>query len=670
MIYKRLAFPLLILPLILCLACVPATTRTATAPRSAASGPQAALDAADLAYGQGQFRAAAEHYKKFLSLEPDSPRLEPVLASYGLAAEKAGLFGDAASAYERLIREFPGGRFTAEAQPRLANVYMAGGDAVRAENLAAMLLPAETDPARRTSLQMTLADSQWLRGRYAEATANFLTAWRGAQGPAKAEAQEGVLAGLSRLNQASLEEVQRQYGQNFPGPEATYLLARLAAQSGDAARVALQAEHFARYFNGHPLMPQMQALAAGAGTEGFAVPAPVFGQEYDPRLKAAPEMALPTIPAALGPIGGQAGGVSIVAVLPLTDKNAAQYAQAIASGLGLAFKTFAPGGGINLSVQDSKGSEQEAARLVAQAAANPQVLAVVGPFTSRESGLPARTAQEAGLPMIVISQRNDLTGLGPNIFRLFLTPRHQAESVARYAVRVQGHQQLGILYPEDNYGRQIRSFFENEVRRLGAQLAAADSYDPQAKDWEEAVKRLTGGKVNRRVSTNYQAETTFTTLYIPDSAPVVAQIMAQLAFYDVTKMPYLGSSLWLSQSLLDSSAADFAQGSVIPVAFSELSGREEIRRFISAYQAAYGRAPNQYAAYGYDAGLALIQALGQGAATRDDLRRQLSLGSAVPGVTGPFRFDQSGEYVVDPTLLSVQGREFILLREAGPGAGR
>jgi len=668
MILKRFVPPLLVLLLVLCAACIPTTTRTTTSPKGGSSGPQATLDAAESAYSQGQYRAAADNYKKYLLAEPNSPRLESVLASYGLAAEKAGLFSDAASAYERLIREFPSSQFTAEARPRLADVYLAGGDAVKAETLASQLLPNEADPGRRARLQLTLANSQWLKGQYKDAAVNFLKVWHGASGQTKADAQKGVLASLSRLEQASLEEIQRQYGQNFPGPEATYLLARLAAQAGDRDRTLTQAEYFTKYFSANPLASQVRQLADGVGQPGFVVPPAAFGNDYDPRLKAVPDASGQSSgPAAtMGNTSGIAN-VNIVAVLPLSDRNAAQYAKEIASGLQLAIQNFAPNGSIGLSVQDTRGAEQEAARLVTQAAADPKVLAVIGPFTSRESGLPAQTANRAGLPMIAVSQRGDLTSIGPNIFRIFLTPKHQAEAVARHAVQVQGHQQLGILYPEDNYGRPIHTFFENEVRRLGAQLVASDSYDPKASDWDEPVKRLTGGKLNRKASTTDQADTDFTALYIPDSAPVVAQIVAQMALYDVTRMPYLGSSLWSSQDLLTNTVSGLVQGAVIPVSFSELSQREETRRFISTFQAAYGHAPNQYAAYGYDAGLAVIKALGQGASTREDLRRFLSQGSPVPGVTGPFSFDQNGEYVVDPTLLTIKGQEFILLREPGPG---
>ncbi len=664
---RFITIALLLTLLAFCAACLPTTTNSSgTAPGGGrVSGPDALLASAEAAYNQGQYQAAAEGYKKYLQAVPNPPQLETILASYGLSAEKAGQFNEAAAAYERLNREIPGGQFTRETQPRLAAVYLAQGEAARAESLAASLLAKESDAVRQGGLRLTLAQSQWTLGRFTEAAGNFLTVWRSTSGPTKSAAEAGALASLVRLSPTALEQVQKQYGQNFPGPEATYLLARQAAESGNRDRTVALAQYFDHYFASNKLKPQVAAVVAAANGQG-SLPPLAFGENYDPRLTATTALAAPAVQATMGNLG-TIGNVTIAVILPLTGDSASPYAQEIVSGLKLAVGGFAAAGSVGLNVLDSRGSPEEAARLVAEAAADPKVLAVVGPFLSREAAQAAQAANRAGLPLIAISQRTDLPGVGPNVFRLFLTPKHQAEAVARYAAQVQGQQALGILYPDDNYGRPMRTYFENEARRLGAQVTVAEGYDPKATDWGSVVSRLTGGQVARKVASTYQAKTDFTALYLPDSPAASAQILAQMAFHDVTRMQYLGSSLWFNQDFLASSSR-YIQGAVIPVALSELSQREESRRFIANFQSTYGHAPDQFAAYGYDAGLAVIKALGQGANTREGVRRALSQGGPVPGATGPFSFDAAGEYVVEPTLLSVQGRAFILLREAGGGS--
>jgi ABC-type branched-subunit amino acid transport system substrate-binding protein len=142
-----------------------------------------------------------------------------------------------------------------------------------------------------------------------------------------------------------------------------------------------------------------------------------------------------------------------------------------------------------------------------------------------------------------------------------------------------------------------------------------------------------------------------------------------LAFHDITRLPILGSTLWLDDSDFLAGSSRYLQGAAIPAPLSALSQRPESQNFFDRFKRAYGRAPSQFAAYGYDAGLALIQALGQGADSRETLRQALLRGATTPGVTGPFSFDRDGEYQVEPLLLAIQEREFVLLREPD-SAGR
>lgn len=660
--YARLTF--LAFLVLLLASCMPTSTRTTTSPPpvSHSSGPQSLLDSAEQAYSQGQYQAALDYFKKYLAQEPNPPRLESVLAGYGLAAEKAGQYQEALAAYNRLIREFPTGDFGREAKPRIAAIYLTTGDATRAEGLAKQILAEEKDAGRQLRPRLILGQSQWLQNNYAAAAGNFLTVWRSSGGQIKSEAEEGVKASLARMSAPELDAVQKQYGQNFPGPEAAYLLVRKAVESGNSAEAMSRADYFGRYFSDSPLMPDVTTMV-----QGGTVPALAFGRNYDPRKAAVSAMTDIAQPVSSGTQAANlstVGDVTVAVILPMSGDNASRFAQEVAKGLKLAVTTVG-NGRIGLNVMDTRGQPAEAARLVGQAASDPKVVAVVGPFLSRESAQAAQAAEKAGLPLIAVSQRTDLTKVGPNIFRIFLTPKHQAEAVARYTVQVQGHQALGVLYPDDNYGRPMRTYFENEARRLGAQVTVADSYDPKAGNWDEAVNRITGGKVARKVSSNYQVDTGFTSLYMPDSAGPVSQILPLMAFHDVTRMQYLGSPLWLSQDLL-ANVSRYVQGAVIPVAMSELSQREETRRFIGGYQNTYGGAPDQFAAYGYDAGLAIISALSRGGGNRAGLRQALSQMGPVAGATGPFNFDSSGEYAVEPTLLSVKDKSFILLREPGP----
>lgn len=658
---------MIVLLTVFCAACVPVNTSGTSRPSTPTVTPEDSLAAAEAAYGGGRYQEAVGLYKKYLNQAPNPANLENILARYGQAALQGGLYGEALVAYERLLRDFPASPLVRETGPRLLSAYLGAGQMARAETAGRELLAKETDAEFQDKLRLGIAQSQWLQGNYEKALNSFLGVWQKAAGVNKTLAEEGVLGALAKMSPTALGNVQKSYGQNFPGPEATYALIHKALQVGDTAGAGAHAAYFAQYFSGHPLAPQVAELAAL--TAGSALPVLAFGQAYDPRPKAAPASgAVGGNGPVVGSLSGVSGRYTVAAILPVSEPGAARYAGELVNGLKLALNRAGNQGAVNLTVLDTRGSAEEATRLVNQAAADPAVMMVVGPMLSREALPAAQEAEKLALPMISVSQRMDLTGIGPNIFRIFLTPKHQAEAVARYAVTVQGHRSLGILSPEDSYGLSMKAYFEAEARRQGATVTVADSYDPKAANWGEAVNRLTGGQAARRVSTSYQADTGFTALFMPDAAGPVSQILPLMAFHDVTRMQYLGSPLWLNPDLLSGGSARYIQGAVIPVALSELSLRPETLGFISAYQAAYGQAPDQFAAYGHDAGLALVNALGSGATSREDVRRVLSQSAALPGAVAPFAFDAGGDYLAEPTLLTVKDQEFILLRDAAPAA--
>lgn len=633
--------------------------------------PQGILEAAEAAYSQGNYRVASDNYQRYLQNASVSPRLPAILASYGLAAEKAGLFPQAINAYQRLTSEFPLDPFSAEARLRLAEVHLAAGDAAKASELARKILETETAPGPKAALTLTLAKAQWVLKDYKGALDNFLSVWGTTSGQTKVEAQEGTVNCLVRSDQTALEEAQLEYGLSFPAAQATYLLAYRAAEVGDKEWVKAQSEYFNQAFPQDALAPQMALLVKAVNTTGTTLPPLPFNKDYNPVKVAGQGEMGPSVPASmmntLGGLDSLPGEYMLAVILPLSEQSTGKYAQEVAAGLKQAVDNFASGR-LGLQLMDTKGIPEEAARLVKEAAANPKILAVVGPFLSRETTQAAQAAQRARLPLIAISQNMDITSLGSDIFRIFLTPKHQAEAVARYAIQVQGHKALGIMYPEDNFGRPVRGYFENKVNQLGGRVTVADAYTPGTEDWNEAVTRLTGRKGQRQVDSSYQAETGFTALYLPDSATTVSQILPHMAFHDVTRMQYLGSPLWLNESFLAGSAR-YIQGSVIPAVISDLSQRPESLHFIETFTKANGREPDQFAAYGYDAGLALIKALSQGATSRNGIRSALTQGTPVPGATGPFIFNSKGEYVVEPLLLSVKDRALILLREPSqPGS--
>jgi ABC-type branched-subunit amino acid transport system substrate-binding protein len=617
---------------------------------------------AEKAFDRGDYLAAASDYRQYLSQNPNTPRRESLLAMAGLSGQRAGQYAQAAESFSALTREFPSGSYASEVRTAIPDLYLMANQPRLAATEAERLISNATDPQTVASLRLSQGRAAYALGSYWDSFVDYIQAMASPSTSTREAAQRGVEASLLNFSQDQLISVARQYGQNFPGPEACWYLAWAAALSGDQNLLIERVNYFRQYFSSHPWAPKLAALTVDPNSPEAQPP----GQGYDPKpqslnLNLGRPASQPAQNAVSpGTFGGMPGQVLVAALLPLSNDSSAKFARDIIDGLRLALAPMS--GRVGVLEIDSLGDPGEVVKRVYEMAENPSVLAIVGPLTSREALAAAQTASNASIPLIAISQRQGLTDARPSVFRIFLTPKLQAESVARYATKKLGLKRLGILYPNDVYGQAMLSFFQNEVQLQGAQLTVNDSYSPEFKDWSEAVNRLTGGQSIRRASSNYQAAVDFEALYMPDSAPTINQILPLLAYHDLTKMIYLGSPLWITEDLSKNSGRYLSQ-SVIPVAYSELSERPEAVAFLESFTRTTGRAPDQFAAYGYDAGVALMTLFNRGAGTRSEIINGLLSLGPFPGATGPFSFTSEGDYQIEPILLTVEGSSFKILEE-------
>ncbi len=99
----------------------------------------------------------------------------------------------------------------------------------------------------------------------------------------------------------------------------------------------------------------------------------------------------------------------------------------------------------NLIVQDSESDEQSAVKGV-QTLNRKRVSAIIGPMMTDISA--AKEAQKLKIPIVILSQKHGIPDLGDYVFRNFLTPQLQIETIVPYAVEKLGARRFVILYPK------------------------------------------------------------------------------------------------------------------------------------------------------------------------------------------------------------------------------
>ena len=193
-------------------------------------------------------------------------------------------------------------------------------------------------------------------------------------------------------------------------------------------------------------------------------------------------------------------------------------------------------------------------------------------------------------------------------------------------------------------GEDMEDILDGEGEALEDIDIDRDQYD---------AERSTG----RGVEEGMEPIVDFDAVFIPDNYQQVALIAPQFPFNNVFNVPFLGTSLWLSDELLET-AGSYIQGAIFPAGFFIDNESEIVRGFVESYKDNFESEPTVLAANGYDTIRFIKDILSKNAIrTRTDFQKAL-LGNTFHGVTGEISFDNQGEVQKEPFLLTVYGREF------------
>ncbi|GEM_PF-253717 len=190
--------------------------------------------------------------------------------------------------------------------------------------------------------------------------------------------------------------------------------------------------------------------------------------------------------------------------------------------------------------------------------------------------------------------------------------------------------------------------------------------DTERPDIEQSDNIKPGAEASDMAYIEYHAKrdpiVDFDAVFIPDNSRNIALIAPQFPFYNVFNVPFLGTSLWLSDDLVNTTS-DYLQGAIFPVGFYADNESASIMDFVNLYKETYGKTPGILAATGFDT-IKMIRGLftENDISTRDDFKRALLSYKNYSGVTGQISFDQDGEVEKMPTLLTIHGKGYHVLR--------
>src|SRR5690606_31513428 len=119
-----------------------------------------------------------------------------------------------------------------------------------------------------------------------------------------------------------------------------------------------------------------------------------------------------------------------------------------------------------------------------------QVSVVIGPLLSKGINQITSRAEVLGVPLITLTQQPGAPG--EYAFSAGLTPKLQANEIAKYAIQKLGLKKFAIVYPKDGFGEQYSQSDWDAVESFGGKIVGIESYAPGETDFRQAIDRLAG----------------------------------------------------------------------------------------------------------------------------------------------------------------------------------
>ena len=617
---------------------------------------------AEQLYESESYDEALALYDEYFRRFPDKPLAAAALMKIGIIRALKENYEEARSAFRNIISAYPTSPFVPDAMVEELRTYYQQGRYQVVIELAPDMLKTIDSWTHIFRIYALIGDVYMTQGAPIDALDYYARAWEFASGPELEAIAEKFKEAIAQLDSADVAILIQHPDESLP---MDYLLFQLGLnyaleeKYGDALMILNQ---FIEKYPAH----ENRILAESLIDE---IKKNAFFKRY-----------------------------TIGCLLPLSGPYQS-FGQRALQGLELAqaqFSSQSSNPPLNIIIKDT-GADPDKTITALEELYRDQVAAIIGPIVTSE--IAAREAQQMGIPIITLTQKDNIPEIGDKVFRNFITPKMQVQTLTSFTVESLGLYRFAILYPDETYGTTFMNLFWDQLLESGGQVVAVESYKPDQTDFSDSIKKLVGlfyeipedlkpveeeladDQELEDAETSGQAEdqtqvpgarggakedepepiVDFDAVFIPDSPGKAGQIVPQLAYHDIKDVYILGTNLWHSDSLIKI-ADQYVQGAVMPDGFFAASPSPRVQKFVKDFEETYQETPDFIEAIVYDTAMILFNVVSREQIRyRSEIRDELLNLDAFPGVTGLTRFDENGDAQKKLYLLRVKGKKFVEL---------
>ena len=301
---------------------------------------------------------------------------------------------------------------------------------------------------------------------------------------------------------------------------------------------------------------------------------------------------------------------------------------------------------------EAAGSINAATKLIS----DDDVKVIVGPATTGLVLAETQTATDAKVPIIAPCATSpeatvENGKVKPYVFRSCFIDPQQGEVMATFAAK-ELKAKTAVIYVDNSsdYSKNLAKVFKEKFEAAGGKVVMEEAFLQKDQDFKATLTKLKTANAD--------------VMFVPAYYEEVGKIVKQAREMGINSA-ILGTDGWDDTKVVDIAGADALNNTFFSTHYSEKDA--EVQGFIEAYKKKYNRAPNVFAALGYDAGKMLVDALKRaGSGDTEKIREALEATKDLKVGTGTISMDKNHNPIKTAVILEMKNGEKELKAKIAP----
>ncbi|MDR3320073.1 MAG: ABC transporter substrate-binding protein [Desulfovibrio sp.] len=309
--------------------------------------------------------------------------------------------------------------------------------------------------------------------------------------------------------------------------------------------------------------------------------------------------------------------------------------------------------------EDNEAKSETAVNVTLKLIDRDEVLAIIGPQSSRQAVPAGAVANDNETPLITPWSTNpDATRDRPWVFRVAFLDPFQAPVVADFAAKEFKAQKAAVLFEISNdYSKGLADNFKDIWEKLQGKgsVVAFESHGPKDSDFSAQLTKIIAAKPDF--------------IFLPQNYSFAAPIVRQARELSY-KGPFMGSDAWGSAELMKL-CGDACKGQFFSTHYAAAGATGATREFIDKYNKKYGYVPDDVAALTWDAVDLVMEAIQKVGNLEKDVRKMrklirdnLASVKAFNGITGAMSFDAEGDPIKCAVIVAIDDKGDFTFKES------